>query len=631
MSTDIQDRDLTGRKRSHRDFLNQEACGSVAFGEPGRIEEDTSLSDKENDVHCSSRGASASSPLTEPARSPLAHNSPSPKSISASLSTSTTSTKPSSTMAKASAQKAAGEPPKKKRLTAEEKAARDAALEAEKRKKQEEREKKRREKEEAEKLKAAEKAAEKAAKAAEKAKKEQEKKQQAEEKEKKRREKEEEEAKKARSQMKLTSMFNRTPATPKKELATSKSDEAHHASTTTNVEAKDASLYEKMFKPFFVKEHVRLASNPYEMDEETRQAKTKILEEYIAGVREAPTPTFDPLEWLQIPCRVRRGRVYPSVRKLMAEFDSLSNSPAELTTESQSAKLRETLQALKSVPVKSIKFREDVRPPYIGTISGLPPGVKSLRKLARNPISKTILPLNYDYDSEAEWQEEEGEDVDDLDDEEEEGDMDEDMADFLDDSEQVELTRVAFSGGMEVESTGPCWEDRTRKTAEPTLYKYRLEFILEPLEHHHSIDPFSSAYWKTSKPKASAGNESSTASASKSAPISTSASTTTASNSISSSSAQDAHANRVPAAPSDALKALTTGATTAGTKKSQQPLPPGMQQKLKDLVRSMPTLSKVGVIELFAANNPGCPRGQIKTSFDALFEKSGKMFKVKGE
>jgi hypothetical protein len=47
MSTDLQDRDLTGRKRSHTDFLNQEACGSVAFGESARIKEEESLSDSE--------------------------------------------------------------------------------------------------------------------------------------------------------------------------------------------------------------------------------------------------------------------------------------------------------------------------------------------------------------------------------------------------------------------------------------------------------------------------------------------------------------------------------------------------------------------------------------------------------
>jgi len=152
--------------------------------------------------------------------------------------------------------------------------------------------------------------------------------------------------------------------------------------------------------------------------------------------------------------------------------------------------------------------------------------------------------------------------------------------------------------------------------------------LAENLEHRHSIDPFSNAYWASPKPKASAGNESSTASAS------TSASATNFSHVSASSAVQDARANPMapPPAPSDAFQALTPGAAApAGTKKSQQPLPLDMQQKLKDLVRSMPTLSKVGVIELFAANNPKCPRSQIKTSFDAIFEKSGKVFKVRGE
>lgn len=381
-------------------------------------------------------------------------------------------------MTKASAQKAAGEPPKKKRATPAEKAARDAALEADKLKRQEEREKKKREKEEAEKQKAEQKAEQKAAKAAEKAEKDQEKKQRAEEKEKKKREKEEEEAKKARSQMKLTSMFNRPVTTPKKELAASKPDQPRAASATPSRETKEKSLYEQMFKPFFVKEHVHLANLVPQLDEETREAKGKILDEYISGERRHTATTFEPLEVLQIPYKVRRGRVYPSVRKIMAEFDDLSsNAPVDLTTESQNAQIRQTMEALKSVPMKSIKFREDVRPPYIGTVSGLPAGVKSLAKLARKPVAK-VLPLNYDYDSEAEWQEEEGEDVDDLDDEEEEADLDEDMTDFLDDSEDAGPARMGFSSSMEPESTGPCWEDRTRKVTEPKLYKYRMEFIL---------------------------------------------------------------------------------------------------------------------------------------------------------
>ncbi|KAK4122285.1 hypothetical protein N657DRAFT_621580 [Parathielavia appendiculata] len=643
MSTDVQDRDLAGRKRSHGDFLDQERGGAVAFSNPDHIHTDHSLSDKENDVPCaSSRGLSpaskSSSSVSEPACSSAGVNSLSPSPTPTSLGASTTTTQASTV--NAAARKSAGEPPKKrKRVTAEEKAAKDAAAEAEKRKRQEEREKKKREKEEAERLKAQEKAAkaeERAAKAAVLAEKEQEKKQRAEERVRKKREKEEEEAKKAGKQMKLTSMFNLKATTVKKEHAAPKANEAHPTSSTTKSEPKEMSLYEQVFKPFFVKEHVRLASGPFQMDEETRKAKTKILEEYVFGERPPPASAsrFDPLETLQIPYKLRRGRVYPSVRKIMEALEGFpSNASTDLTTDTQNAQMKLTLETLKLVPLKSIKFAEDVRPPYIGTISGPPSGGKSLAKLARNPLSKNILPLNYEYDSEAEWQEEEGEDVDDLDDEEEEADLDEDMADFLDDSEDVGPARMVFSGGMEPESIGPCWEDRTRKTTEPKLYKHRLEFILEPLEHHHGIDPFSSAYWDTPKLKASAGNERSAASASASA--STSASATTASSSSnlpgSSSSAQDARANQMapPPVPSDAFQAL--GASGSGAKKAQQPLPADMQEKLKDLVRSMPNLSKVGVIELFAASNPGCSRAQIKTSFDALFEKAGKVFKVKGQ
>lgn len=379
-------------------------------------------------------------------------------------------------MAKTPAPKAADEPPKKKRATAEEKAARDAALEAEKLKKLEEREKKKREKEEAEKQKAEERAAKAEQKAAGKAEKDQEKKQRAEEKEKKRREKEEEEAKKSRNQMKLTSMFGRPATTPKKEPATCRLDEAQPAGLTPKREAKETSLYETMFKPFYIHRHVHLANNGPLLDEETREAKAKILDEYISGERQHLAATFEPLEVLQIPYKIRRGRVYPSVRNVMAARNgSSSNASSDLTTESQNEQIRQAAEALKLVPMKSLKFREDVRPPYFGTISGLPSGVESLQKLARKPISKT-LPLNYEYDSEAEWQEEEGEDVDELDDDEEEADPDEDMEDFLDDSEDVGPARIGFSGAMEPESTGPCWEDRTRKT-EPKLYKYRMEFI----------------------------------------------------------------------------------------------------------------------------------------------------------
>ncbi|GAB1314214.1 Chromatin assembly factor 1 subunit A-domain-containing protein [Madurella fahalii] len=615
MSANVEERDPTSRKRSHEDFSKQEESDSVNFH---------SLSDKENDIPFASAKAPASSPASSPAKSspgltesgssPLDRNSLSPNPTPgrvANVPPATTSPLPkSAAMAKDAAQTATGEPLKKKRLTPEERKAKVEADEARKKEREAEREKKRREKEEAEK----QKAEQKAAKAADK--------------ERKKREKEEEEAKKARSQMKLTSMFKTAPVTPKKEtpsLKTLNGDEATAAGASTDAAPKETSLYEQMFKPFFVKEHVRLAKNLFEMDEETRAAKTKILDEYVEGKRGEAPLRFSPLDTLQIPYSGRRGRVYPSVRKIMAEFHGVtSNTPIDLTTESQNAQILHTREALRLVPVKSIKFREDVRPPYIGTISGLPPGVTSLRKLARKPTSRDLLPLNYDYDSEAEWQEEDGEDVDDLDDEEDEADNDEDMADFLDDSEDVGPARMVFSGGMEPESSGLCWESRNRFNTQPKMFKYRMEYILESLEHHHSIDPFSTAYWEAPKPKTAAESEKSSASTSAAA----------GHGPTSSKSIQDARGNKTAPSttPSDAFQALNPGSGGGGgVKKSQQPLPPDLQEALKNIVRRMPNLSKIGVIEFFAADHPKCSRAQIKSSFDNLFEKAGKGFKVKGE
>ncbi|KAL1841450.1 hypothetical protein VTJ49DRAFT_7065 [Mycothermus thermophilus] len=593
MSTNIQDGvDLANRKRCHDDFVEEESCAPLSADHV----DDGSMSDKENDARCTPAAtanspAKSSSVLSEPASSPAP-----PSTHSASV----TPAKSSTMLKAASISDSTGEPPKKrKRATRAEMKAREAEREAEKRRKQEEREKKQREKEEAERAKAQE----KAAKQAEKAKKEQEQKQRQEEKDRKKREKEEEEAKKARSQMKLTAMFGLTAA-PKKEPAAPKSDTKSAETATT----KELSLYEHTFKPFFVKEHVRMAKDACQFDEEAKEAKLRILEEHISGQREAPTLRFDPVETLQLPFKPRpRGRFYPSVKKIMADLEGSD------TTESQTAQMKDALEMLKKVPMKSIKFKEDVRPAYVGTVSGLPAGVQSLARLAKNPTSRKILPLNYDYDSEAEWVDEEGEDVDDLDDEEEELDGDEDMDDFLDDSEDVGPSRMVFSGGMEPEATGPCWEDRTRKTTEPKLYKYRLEFILEPLEHHHSIDPFSTAYWSSPKSKTST---------SPSAPRTTTAPGT----------AQEA---RAPApAPADAFQALNpaASATEKGTKKPVQPLPPDMQEKLKEVHRENRALSKAGVIEVFAANNPGYPKARIRATFEVVFEMTGKQrFKIKGE
>lgn len=611
----------------------------------------------------------ASSPLDRLSRSPsLSPPRLAPLTISTNNATATqkqtTSVKAASTTSKTTT----GEPAvKRKRLTPEEKAAKaeaeaakkkekeeakakkaaeQAKLEAEKQQKAEERERKKREKEEELKRKQEEK----------------------EEKERKKREKEEEEAKKKGRQMKLTSLFKINPATLKeKPVAAVKVESKDIEMTDAPSLTKEDEAYRRLFKPFYVKDFVTLAKNPFEVDEETREAKSRILDEYAEGKRaEFPIPDkFDPLETLQLPFKTqRRGRPYPSVRKIMTKiYGESSSKPMDLTTEN--TQFRDAREALKAVPVKCIKFSQDVRPPYVGTISGLPPGVKSLYRLARKPTSRNLLPLDYDYDSEAEWQDEEGEDVEDLDDEEEDLEMDEDMDDFLDDSEDVGPQRLVFSGGMEPESTGICWENEKRCTAKPELYQCRMEIIWDSLDEEASIDPFSTDYWPSKSKTSSSGNEKSSVitSTSMTAQIGSSSSSSLLhpSSAATTTSAKSAKAAG-PQAPTNAFQALTKGTTTGNSpsnkvtttaagsaivvtapsstaaggalpggrkppgrqKMSDQPLPAAAQEQLKELMHQMPMVSKLGIIEVFASQHPDMVRAQIKASFESMTEKHGK-------
>lgn len=172
--------------------------------------------------------------------------------------------------------------------------------------------------------------------------------------------------------------------------------------------------------------------------------------------------------------------------------------------------------------MKYLQFGEDVRPPYYGTWTKSYPAALE-RRLARNTVSRFRQDVNYDYDSEAEWEEpEEGEDLgsegeDDL---EEEGD--DDMDGFLDDEEDSQLKRRMLSGDLEPVSTGLCWEDgqgvsklNDGSGAICTDFKdFKMEFLLGKSVHvfcfhftdifsepyPQSIDPFSTAYWTSPAP-----------------------------------------------------------------------------------------------------------------------------------
>lgn len=302
--------------------------------------------------------------------------------------------------------------------------------------------------------------------------------------ERKTREKQEEAERKARAQPKIANFFvkKREPAAVSKPESEVK-DCAVKARIPSPPAAK--SEYEKLAPPFFIHQNVTLAKSLFATDEETQNIKTSIFEEYLSGGRSpVSTKPFNPRATLHLPTPpVPRGKKYPSVRELMSEHYGLMSNPIDLTSGSQSLQVKNAQQTLKGIPVKQISFHEDVRPGYYGTVTSVQ-SLQNLKKLARNPTAKD-LPLNYDYDSEAEWvqgdeepgDDEDGEDLSDEDDDEEEDDKS--IDEFLDDSEDVARVRGPFAmSTLEPEISGICFEDHKRQNPNPQLHTFRMEFLL---------------------------------------------------------------------------------------------------------------------------------------------------------
>lgn len=140
----------------------------------------------------------------------------------------------------------------------------------------------------------------------------------------------------------------------------------------------------------------------------------------------------------------------------------------------------QALELLRCIPVKFLCFHEDVRPPYVGTLSMFQ-GCHEIRTLGRNPFRRTQKKeLDYDYDSEAEWEEpEEGDEIDteagsEL---ESTGDVGE-MDDFLDDeADNLPKSNKKLYSDMEPVSSGLCWEDTNGGTTATDLMEYRLEIF----------------------------------------------------------------------------------------------------------------------------------------------------------
>lgn len=383
-------------------------------------------------------------------------------------------TSPSSTAQSSSLTAHKGPASKRKRQTAEEKETKERELVEKKREREEQANKK-----------AAEKARqeeEKAARAKEREEKRKQKEEEdrlrAEQREEKKRKKEEEQRRiqeekdrKTRSQKKLNAFF-KIPSTPKAD------GDGVSGVVSPVKDAKPAETeYDKLFKPFFVRDNTRLAHCATQMDQETKDAKSRMLDGFVTrqqddqGEGQGKIQSFNAMEHLCLPFKPsgRRGKIHHPVKHIM-ETASSAGGPGGIAEGTQ--------KKLARIPQKVIAFSQDVRPPYYGTITLKPfaLGRDTISRLARKPTGRR-LPLDYDYDSEAEWQEEEGEDVDLDDGDDEELNDEDDMDGFLDDTEDVGPSRRIFGSEMEPESTGICFENHVGLGPNRTVYEHKMEFM----------------------------------------------------------------------------------------------------------------------------------------------------------
>ncbi|KAK9459327.1 chromatin assembly factor 1 subunit A-domain-containing protein, partial [Lipomyces oligophaga] len=285
--------------------------------------------------------------------------------------------------------------------------------ELEKKRKQEERRRKLEEREEERKRKLEEREEERKRKVEEK---EEEKKRKLEEKERNLEEKERKMEEKDKRQLKLGSFFKPVPTT----LASQPPIESNPTESESD--------YDKNFLPFHVKAHTTLYLSKFTVDPVARSRIMSELDHILLPTKDLVIPTKLSSKPVAIFPPVTRGRRLKYTTKEVLGL--YSTADCGLTTTTSESDLRE---GLNNLPRKFLRFCEDLRPPYSGTFS------KQCKIPRSNPFFRDPQ-LNYNYDSELEWAEDDGdagEDLDDDDDDDEEDDddelglIDDEMSDFL--------------------------------------------------------------------------------------------------------------------------------------------------------------------------------------------------------
>ena len=308
------------------------------------------------------------------------------------------------------------------------------------------------------------------------------------------------------AQMRLNAFF----AKPKGEAAgpgASPSKNTNGGDTATNDDAGDAvvSDYHRVFPEFFLQSHTSVAPpHRFQRDSEALAVMRQRVDQSLKASKDdsSEPPVFRPSELFRLmPYQRRWGRQAASVKDLLLQIQNMGGSGDAVGTTEVKSSSRRPQELLSKVRMKSLKFGEDVRPPYQGTFTRKVPQ-SSAQKIARNPFRRCLPETNYDYDSEAEWEEpEEGEELDSEEEEEAEDDVDDDLDGFLDDEDEdqpADGKRRLIVGDLEPQSSGLCWQTASN-TVDPGLQMYKIETISDTVAL--PIDPFSTVYWQ--KPKSS--------------------------------------------------------------------------------------------------------------------------------
>lgn len=231
----------------------------------------------------------------------------------------------------------------------------------------------------------------------------------------------EEEKKKAeeakeRSQMKISNFFQVRPQTKQAK------------ENDVKVEMKDIekSDYESEFLPFFVQRNVTLKMYDYCTDDSKLE---------LDSIMTSKTPrciTINPFLNFEKSCVEPQQHITP---------EAILNALNLPTTSEQ-----QVLEMIgKLPPIKYINFYENSKPPYTGTWCSQK-HQNEQTAIIGNPLDKAITGLDYDYDSDLEWNNEEkdGEDIDDDDDDDEDLLMlpDEDDDEFIEKDSESSLRNI---------------------------------------------------------------------------------------------------------------------------------------------------------------------------------------------